>query len=116
MAIYFNVRFRGTSLRIEVLEARFDARVGDALVNWLSMTPDIGFDRVILDLDAVEFMDSSGLGAIVSFWRRFRDSKEICIAGVKPAVRDLLCITRMDYVLPISVSTQASYTGVQRQT
>jgi anti-sigma B factor antagonist len=106
MTTYINVRVYKGALSLKVLEPRFGARVGNALNQWLSRAPEEGFDRVVLDIGAVEFMDSSGLGAMVGLWRKFRDSKEIAIVGVKPAVRDLLYMTRMDYVLPISVNVQ----------
>lgn len=102
MTMYMRMSRYETVIRIEILESRFDARVGDALVHCFTEVSEEMFNRVILDLGTVEFMDSSGLGAIVNLWKRFRDCKELCIANVNPPVRNFLYMTRMDYVLPIS--------------
>ncbi|HKU94996.1 MAG TPA: anti-sigma factor antagonist, partial [Vineibacter sp.] len=55
--------------------------------------------RVILDLGAVEFMDSSGLGAIVALLKRIGRDGDLVLAGTRPAVRKLLQITRIDRIL-----------------
>ena len=54
--------------------------------------------RVVLDLSGVGFMDSSGLGALVSGWQVVRDEGEIRIAGANPAVQRVLSITGMEDV------------------
>ena len=57
--------------------------------------------RVVVDLSGVDFMDSSGLGALVGGWQITRDSGEFRVAGANRTVRRVLEITGMDDVFPL---------------
>ena len=55
-----------------------------------------GSKRIVLDLTGVEYIDSSGLGALVSVYMAAgRAHCELELANPKPRVRDLLHITRL---------------------
>lgn len=56
--------------------------------------------RVIMDLSTVEFMDSSGLGAIVSALKLLKGRK-LELAGLTPVVAKVFKLTRMDQVFVI---------------
>ena len=57
-----------------------------------------GPDRVILDLSAVDFIDSSGLGAIVAAMKQLGDGRRLDLAGLTPTVDKVFRLTRMDTV------------------
>lgn len=57
--------------------------------------------RVVVDLTDVGFMDSSGLGALVSGWQLTRDAGEFRIAGANPVVQRVLSITGMEDVFSL---------------
>ena len=54
--------------------------------------------RVILDLSSVEFIDSSGLGAIVASMKQLGDGRRLDLAGLQPVVEKVFRLTRMDTV------------------
>lgn len=54
--------------------------------------------RVILDLSAVEFIDSSGLGAIVAAMKQLGGGRTLDLAGLTPTVEKVFRLTRMDTV------------------
>lgn len=54
--------------------------------------------RAILDASELEFLDSTGLGAIVSLLKRMGPSGALAIVGAQPAVKRLLQITQLDRV------------------
>ena len=58
-------------------------------------------DRVILDLTQVDFVDSSGLGAIVSAMKTLRADMRMDLAGLSPTVRKVFRLTRMDTVFQL---------------
>lgn len=64
--------------------------------------------RVVVDLTGVEFMDSSGLGALVGGWQVVRDSGELRIAGANPAVERVFTITGMHEVFALFPDTSAA--------
>jgi anti-sigma B factor antagonist len=59
-----------------------------------------GPPRLILDLGRVEFVDSSGLGALISALKRARQGGgDLRIADVTEQVRTVLKLTNLDRVL-----------------
>jgi anti-sigma B factor antagonist len=66
--------------------------------------------RVVVDLSEVEFMDSSGLGALVSGWQLTRDDGLFRLAGANPIVRRVLSITGMEDVFALYPDVDAATT------
>ena len=68
-----------------------------------------GQPNVVLDLDGVEFLDSTGLGVIVGLLKRTRthggDLRLVC---TRPAVCRVFEITALDRTLPLSDSVEAA--------
>ena len=60
--------------------------------------------RVVLDLSAVDFIDSSGLGAIVAAMKQLGDDRRLDLAGLSPAVDKVFRLTRMDTVFNLDPS------------
>ncbi|MEX0276239.1 MAG: STAS domain-containing protein [Ruegeria sp.] len=63
-----------------------------------------GAQRVVLDLSAVEFIDSSGLGAIVASMKQLGDGRRLDLAGLHPVVEKVFRLTRMDTVFRLFAS------------
>ena len=61
-----------------------------------------GHLRVVVDLTAVEFLDSTGLGALVAGFKRLRahdgELRLVCVPG---RIRKVFELTRLDRVLPM---------------
>lgn len=61
---------------------------------------------VIVDLDGVGFIDSSGLGVLVGALRRAREAGgDLRIVSARPAVEKILRITGLDRVFTLYSST-----------
>lgn len=61
--------------------------------------------RVVLDLSAVTFLDSTGMGIMVGAQRRAREvNGSVCLVSPIAAVRRVLEITRLDDVFVIHTS------------
>jgi anti-anti-sigma factor len=70
---------------------------------------DEGVSRMVLDLTAVAYMDSAGLGMLVhaqGLMRRRKGKLRLC--GVSERVASLLKMTMMDAVLPVDADATAS--------
>ena len=77
----------------------FKAKVGDHLA--------AGASLLVLDLSAVEFVDSTGLSAILSAFRRLpADSGSLALAGCRKPVAELIKLTRLDRVLRLFATAQ----------
>ena len=88
-------------LRVKPLEKRLDASISADFRGRVKEWIDEGNSRIILDLSSVEFMDSSGLGAIVSSLKAAKGVDFLVITGIRGAVERLFRLTRMDKVFRI---------------
>lgn len=80
----------------------------------LAARVDHGTDRaVLLDLSEVEFLDSSGLGAVVAARKLLGKGHQLAPAGLQPAVEKVLRLTHMDRVFPIYSDTNAFLSDVR---
>lgn len=61
----------------------------------------------ILDLGGVDFVDSSGLGAIVGLKRLVAPRIEVQLAALRPKVARVFALTRMDLIFTIHEDTAA---------
>ena len=68
-----------------------------------------GLLRVIVDLDALRFCDSTGLGALIRASRRVQEVGGVCVvAGAQGAVERLLVLTSMRLALRLEREVQTA--------
>ena len=67
----------------------------------MSSRIDAGENTILLDLSAVDFIDSSGLGALVSVLKRMSPTGKLVVCGLRDAAFNMFRLTRMDKVFPI---------------
>ncbi|MEU7851129.1 STAS domain-containing protein [Micromonospora parva] len=99
-----------------VLEVRgeLDMATSPQLREALQRLVDAGDRQVVVDLAAVGFMDSSGLGALVVMFKALRDvGGRLCLAAVQPAVRSVLTVTSVDQVIDVYDSVPAAEADVR---
>ena len=58
-------------------------------------------NAIILDMHKVEFLDSSGLGAIVAVSRLLQDKGKLQLAALAPVVKRVFHLTRMDQIFHV---------------
>lgn len=63
--------------------------------------------RVAIDMSSVVFMDSSGLSALIAVMKRTGSGAgDFVLFGVRPAVREILNLTRLDSVFSVCSSEE----------
>ncbi len=82
-------------------EPRLDAYVAEEFKKRLLEAIEDGTRHLVLDLSGVEFMDSSGLGAIVYCLQRMAENGSLAIAGAQEPVALMLRLTHMDKVFVV---------------
>lgn len=92
---------RDGALVVNVQERRIDAAVVIRFKEEMRRLVEGGAPRVILDLSQVEFLDSSGLGAVVSVMKFMGPDRRLELAGLTPTVQKVFRLTRMDSVFTI---------------
>lgn len=90
---------QGVTIRVE--EKRLDAAIATAFKDRVrTMIADGGPD-VVLDLHGVDFMDSSGLGAVIALFKTMPQGRQLILTGLTPNVQRVFKLTRMDTVLTV---------------
>ena len=86
---------------IHVHEDRIDAAIAIQFKDRLRELTNDPCERVILDMSRVAFVDSSGLGAIVSVMKFLAPERKLELAALTANVSKVFRLTRMDSVFPI---------------
>ena len=96
---------------ISVEAQRIDAAVAIQFKDDMRAETGHSSERVILDLSTVEFIDSSGLGAIVAAMKQLETDRPLDLACLTPAVDKVFRLTRMDTVFRLFPSLDAAVTS-----
>jgi anti-sigma B factor antagonist len=67
-----------------------------------------GATRVVVDLTATDFLDSSGLGALVGVSKEYARDGELVLVCPRPQLRKLFKISRLDEVLAVHPDLQSA--------
>ncbi len=92
---------RGNVIVVELLEKHLSASSTPDFNRYIEDIVKRNAGPIIIDLSAVEFMDSSGLGGLVSVVRMMDDKSAIKVVGIRGSVAKLFKLTRMDRVFNI---------------
>lgn len=65
-----------------------------------------GSQQIILDIGKLNFMDSSGLGALVSVMKTLSEQGKVVIIGASGIVYDLFKVTRMNQIFTLCDSLE----------
>jgi len=91
---------------ITVQSARIDAACAIQFKDEMRTATEDGPQHIVLDLSGVDFVDSSGLGAVVASLKQLRDGRRLDLAGLTPDVAKVFRLTRMDSIFVIHTSVQ----------
>jgi len=104
-----NTRPAGEYFLVSPQGERLDAHAAVAFKEFMAKTIEDGNTRIILDLRQITFIDSSGLGAIVTSLKRIGSDGKLVVAGLNEKTRSIFEMTRMDRVFDIHVSVEGAY-------
>jgi anti-sigma B factor antagonist len=98
---------------VEPLEARLDAQRAVAFKEMLVGHVEAGHHQLVLDLSHVEFMDSSGLGAVVAVLKRLGFHGVLVICGARDPVAGVFRLTRLDRVIRLVADRSEAVAAAQ---
>ena len=99
---------------ITVQEQRIDAAVALAFKDQMRALTEDGQGTVLLDLNHVSFIDSSGLGAIVAAMKSLGPERRLVLAGLTPTVDKVFRLTRMDSVFGVFPTVENALADLQK--
>lgn len=92
--------YPGTTV-LHVGEPRIDAAGAVGFKDRVRELTAGGTGRVVLDLADVQFVDSSGLGAIVAAMKHMQPAQQMELCALTPRVDKVFRLTKLDSVFPI---------------
>lgn len=93
---------QGTVVVMQIKEERLDAHNADELKQELGSLFEAGKTGVVVDLKEVRFIDSSGLGALVSgFKNASARQADLKLSGLQSQVKSMFELTRLHRVFDI---------------
>lgn len=97
---------------IVAVEGRLTATGASRLRQTITDAVDGGTPRVVVDMTATEFIDSSGIGALIGGLKATRLADgDLRIAAVPDAVRRVIKLTNLDRVLREYPNAEAAFDG-----
>ncbi|WP_020675643.1 STAS domain-containing protein [Geopsychrobacter electrodiphilus] len=97
----------GDIVLIEIEEERMDAHNSGTFKEQMLALFAQGKNKLIIDLSAVRFVDSSGLGALVSGFKNASTREgNLKLCGLQPQVRSMFELTRLHRVFEIFSSVE----------
>ena len=100
---------------LSVGEARIDASNGAELKQAVAALAAQGERRLVIDLSQVQFVDSTGLGALVGGLKALGRDGELVMCGLNDVVTSLFKLTRLDRVFRTFPSTAAALAALERR-
>jgi anti-anti-sigma factor len=95
-----------------LLEENLNSGIAPNLKSEFVVLSNEGVQNLILDMSGVKFVDSSGLSAILTANRLWKDNGSFILTGIgHPSVKKLIEISRLDTILSIikTVSESIDY-------
>ena len=94
----------GDSRVLRLLEKRLDASIAHEFKNNVCELIDAGSMRIILNLSAAEFIDSAGLGALLTISNRIGTNGSFIICGIQEPALHIIKLTKLDKIFEIVAS------------
>jgi anti-sigma B factor antagonist len=102
MSLVLKTSVTGGNLIVTVLVSRLDAAIAREFKAGVEAAWTSGLNKVEIDLDAVEFVDSSGIGALLSVYRKLPPGVGVTrLTKVKPGVLAVLELLRLHRVFEL---------------
>ena len=84
------------------LSGSLDQSTSSFLENTVENELQAGHSQLVIDMRNVEYISSSGLKALIAVWKRAHDIKgNVVLAGLRPAVREMIHLIGFDLVFTI---------------
>lgn len=93
-----SIETEGDICVVTVRDTRIDAAVALAFKETMRRVIEDTETDVVLNLECVTFIDSSGLGALVATYKLLMPARSFILVGMTPAVMKVFELTRMDTI------------------
>jgi anti-sigma B factor antagonist len=112
MALEVETRSADNGITVVAPTGRLDVAGAPALKEAISEVVKNGPPRIVIDMEGVSFVDSTGLGSVISALKQIRGSQgELRLAAPNQQARVVLELTTLDRVFPYYATVEEALTG-----
>jgi len=106
-----NINVREESgAKIFAMDGRLELTTGKELKEKVKEFCDSGTTRIHLNMEQVDFINSSGLGALISVMKEVRLIKgRLTLSNLAPFVREIFDITQLAHIFEIHETEQSAF-------
>ena len=108
----FTAQLSGDVIVVKVHAKRLDAYLAPEFKARLVNMVQMGHERIVMDMAALEFIDSSGLGALSAGLKALGGHGEIVLCGISPRLLGLFQLTHVDKLFHIVDSVEEAVSGL----
>lgn len=113
MALDVQTRQADNGATVVAPTGRLDVAGAPALKDAIAEAVKNGPPRVVIDMEGVSFVDSTGLGSVIAALKQIRGSQgELRLAAPNQQVRVVLELTTLDRVFPYYATVEEALTGL----
>jgi anti-sigma B factor antagonist len=112
MALEVETRPAANGVTVLAPSGRLDVAGAPALRDAIGEAVRNGPPKVVIDMEGVSFVDSTGLGSVIAALKQIRGSQgELRLAAPNQQVRVVLELTTLDRVFPYYATVEEALTG-----
>jgi anti-anti-sigma factor len=112
MSLEVQTRQVDTGATVVAPTGRLDVAGAPALKDAISEALKNGQAKVVIDMEGVSFVDSTGLGSVIAALKQIRSSQgDLRLAAPNQQVRVVLELTTLDRVFPYYSTVEEALTG-----
>jgi anti-sigma B factor antagonist len=113
MALEVETRTADNGITVVAPTGRLDVAGAPALKEAISEVVKNGPPRIVIDMEGVSFVDSTGLGSVISALKQVRGSQgELRLAAPNQQARVVLELTTLDRVFPYYATVEEALAGL----
>lgn len=113
MALEIQTRQADNGVTVVAPTGRLDVAGAPALKEAITEAANSGTPRVVIDLEGVSFVDSTGLGSVIAALKQIRSKEgELRLAAPNQQVRVVLELTTLDRVFPYYATVDEALAGL----
>ena len=113
MALEVEARPADNGVTVLAPTGRLDVAGAPALKEAIGKVVRNGPPKVVIDMEGVSFVDSTGLGSVIAALKQIRKSQgELRLAAPNQQVRVVLELTTLDRVFPYYATVEEALTGL----
>src|SRR5215471_1105731 len=104
----------GDVLVVKPTKPRLDAQEAGSFKEHVGQRIHAGHSNIIVDLSRVEFIDSTGLGAMVSCLKMLGGNGSLSLCGIRDTMMSMFKLTRMDRVFPMFATAEEALAALAK--